>query len=65
MVKGKNIYVTFDMIKVLEDIKFKERFKKPSDSIRFLYDHYLTYNQNIRKMGKTENGKHKTNGKGL
>jgi len=50
MTQGKNIYVTFDMIKVLEDIKFKHRFKKPSDSIRFLYDHYLTYNQNVQKL---------------
>ena len=39
--QGKNIYVTFDMIEVLEDIKFKQRFKKPSDSIKFLHEFWV------------------------
>jgi len=47
--QGKNIYVTFDMIEALENIKYDQRFKKPSDSIKFLHSFYVKHKDKENK----------------
>ena len=53
--KGKCLYVPEDLHNKLIDLQHKKRYKKPADSVQFLYDLY----KQSKAIGRSKNEQQK------